>query len=77
MPNSVASSSIRAELARAGKSQKDVAAWIGVHPSQVTGRMQGRIEWRLPELITIAKHLRVPISTLLDDSETSEAVTTR
>ena len=65
---------IRTALAAADRDQKDVAAWIGVHPSQVTGRMHGRIEWRLSELITIAKHLRVPISALLDDSE---AVTTR
>ena len=60
---------IRTALAAADRDQKDVAAWLGFHPSQVTKRMHGDIEWRLSELITIAKHLRVPISALLDDRE--------
>lgn len=69
MGNPVPHPALRAELARAGVEQKQVAAWLGFHPSQVTKRMHGDIEWRLSELITIAKHLRVPISALLDDRE--------
>jgi ribosome-binding protein aMBF1 (putative translation factor) len=67
MPKDVGSAPIRAELARAGFDQKDLAEWIGVHPSQISARMQGRIEWRVSELRVIAEHLGVPLATLLDD----------
>lgn len=67
MPKILGSPTIRAELARAGASQADVAEWLGVHPSQVTARMQGRIEWRLSELQAIARHLDVPVAQLVEE----------
>lgn len=67
MRNPVPSAAIRAELARTGTEQKDVAAWLGYQPSQITKRMRGEVEWRLNELQIIAEKLGVPVATLIDE----------
>lgn len=69
MGNPVPHPALRAELARAGVEQKQVAAWLGVVPATVTKRMRGDVEWRLSELRIIADNLGVPVSRLVDDRE--------
>lgn len=56
---------IRAELARANKTQSDLAAKLGISQAQVSKRLQGRIPWRLDELVATSDLLGVPLSTLL------------
>jgi len=73
MPNPIASSAIRAELARRGLRQVDIAEKLGIDPAQVTKRMSGDIDWRLTELQTIAAMLGVPVSTLVDAPATASA----
>ncbi len=65
MPNQSVSSAIRAELARADLQQKDLADALGVHPSQVSARLKGAIDWRLSELQTVAALLNIPLSRLV------------
>jgi transcriptional regulator with XRE-family HTH domain len=69
MGNSVPYPALRAELARAGVEQKQIAEALGYHPSQVTKRMRGEIEWRLNELQAIADLIGVPIAVLVADSD--------
>ncbi len=71
MPNPIASSAIRAELARRGVRQMDIAELLGLHPSQITSRINGDIDWRLSELQAMAAHLNVPISRLIDEPVTN------
>jgi transcriptional regulator with XRE-family HTH domain len=67
MPNPIASSAIRAELARRGLKQVDVAEKLGIDPAQVGRRMNGDIDWRLSELQAVAAMLEVPVSALVDE----------
>ena len=67
MGNTVCYPALRAEMARAGVDQKQIAEHLGYGPSQVTKRMTGQIEWRLSELQSIALFLNVPVSSLIDE----------
>jgi transcriptional regulator with XRE-family HTH domain len=58
---------LRAELARAGLFQKDVAAVLGQPQPQISKRLSGEIPWRLTELQAIATHLNIPVSRLIDE----------
>lgn len=61
------SAALRAELARAGRGQADVADWLNIKQPAVSKRMTGRIEWRLAELRIIATRLGIPLSRLVED----------
>lgn len=69
MPNATAlpASAIRAEVARAGRSQSELAAHLGKHQTYVSRRMRGHVEWSASEVIAIAKWLGVPASHLLGE----------
>jgi len=67
MGNPVPYPALAAALARTGTEQKDIAELLGFHPSMITKRMRGDVEWRLSELQAIAAHLGVPVSALLDE----------
>lgn len=71
MGNTVCYPALRAEMARAGVDQKQIAEHLGYNPSQVTKRMRGEIEWRLSELQAIALFLNVPVSRLIDEAHAS------
>jgi len=47
--------------------QKDIADWIGVKPSGVTDRMQGKTPWLIDELDTVAERLDISIAVLIGD----------
>jgi transcriptional regulator with XRE-family HTH domain len=74
MGNTVPHPALAAELARAGVEQKDIAEVLGYHPSMITKRMKGDIEWRLSELQAIAAHLKVPVAALIDDDPAASPV---
>jgi transcriptional regulator with XRE-family HTH domain len=50
-----AASEIRAWMGRLRLAQKDVAAQLGISQSQVSARMNGRMEWSLSEIDELAK----------------------
>lgn len=55
---------IRAEIARKGTTQTELASTIGMHRSKLSRRMTSG-GWRVDELRDIAAALGVPVSTLL------------
>lgn len=57
---------IRAEMARRGVTQADLAAALGITQPGVSARLHGRTDWRLKELSVVAETLGVPLSALLD-----------
>ncbi len=58
---------VRAEAARRGKNQGDLAQLLGISRQGVSQRLLGRIEFRVGELQAIAAFLNVPITALLAD----------
>lgn len=58
---------IRAEIARRGKNQVDVAEALGITRQAVSNRLLGRVEFRVSEVQAIADYLGVPASVLVDD----------
>lgn len=58
---------IRAELARRGFTQGDLAAAIGLHQVTVSQRMVGRRQWALDELQRVADYLGISLVDLVDD----------
>ncbi|WP_165692431.1 helix-turn-helix transcriptional regulator [Mycobacteroides abscessus] len=58
---------VRAEAARRGKNQGDLAQLLGISRQGVSQRLLGRIEFRVGELQAIAAFLNVPIATLVPD----------
>lgn len=50
-----AASEIRAWMGRLRYTQKDVAAQLGISQSQVSARMNGRMEWSLSEVDELAR----------------------
>lgn len=61
----VVGSAVRAELARAGKSQNDLAAVLGVTQTAVSKRLRGVTPFDVNELAAVAAALDVDMSVLL------------
>jgi transcriptional regulator with XRE-family HTH domain len=57
---------VRAELARRRISQTTVAQRLGVSRQNVAQRLNGRVDFRVSELVAIAALLDVPVTALLD-----------
>jgi transcriptional regulator with XRE-family HTH domain len=53
---------VRAEMARQGVRQRDLAEHLGLSQPQVGKRLAGEIEFRPSELAAVAELLRVPLS---------------
>lgn len=68
-PHSEASlqASIRAEMARRGRTQRDLGALLGMSQPTVSGRMTGRTDFTITELRAVARWLGVPLTALLGD----------
>lgn len=58
-------SEIRAEMARQGVTQREIAEVLGISQSQVSLRLLGQIAFNVPELERIAARLHVPVTQLL------------
>lgn len=61
---------VRAELARSGLSQREVCARLHLSRTAVSNRLQGHIDFRMQELLTIAEMLGTSVGSLI--GETSE-----
>lgn len=62
-------SGLRAEMARANMSQKDLAKILGLSIAAANRRMLGRVSFRLDELNIIATHLGVQIDQLVGEPQ--------
>lgn len=65
------SANIRAELARRGKSQGDLAELLGITRQGVSQRLLGRVDWRISELQAIAAMLGTTVGQLVDGGVTA------
>lgn len=64
---------IRAEMARRGVLQKDVAAVLGISVQGISERLNGHTRITVDELVKIAALLQVPISNLVDSQVPAQA----
>lgn len=55
-------SEVRAEMARARVTQRQMAEWLDLSQTQVSERLNGEIEFRPSELEKIASRLDVPVT---------------
>lgn len=60
---------VRAEIARAGKSQSDVAQHIPLSQQSLSQRMQGRVPFRISELQRIADYLGISVNALVSETK--------
>jgi transcriptional regulator with XRE-family HTH domain len=58
---------VRAELARRRLSQQELAAHLGISQSQLSKRLNDRIDFGVTELGAVAAFLDIPIGALLPD----------
>ena len=61
----------------AGKSRKEVAAYLGLSQAAITSIEEGRRETSLPQVEAIAYYLRMPVFALLDESASAAQTTWR
>lgn len=66
-PTEVVGMNIRAELARAGITQIQLATHLGVKPAAVWARLTGRVPIDVNELDAIARLLNIPPAELIAD----------
>ena len=55
---------IRAELARRGRTQGDLAEALGMHPMTISKRMTGQADWWIGEIPAAADWLGIPLAAL-------------
>lgn len=55
-------------MARAGVSQHDVAAVLGLSQTGVSRRLSGRVDFSATELAKLAAHLNVPVAVFFADA---------
>ena len=67
LPQRAVCANIRAEMARSGLTQQDIAARIGKTRQAVSRRLTGLTEFRLDELEQIADLLGMPLEELTRD----------
>lgn len=72
-PSGRVARNVRAELARSETKQASLAAALGMTQGAVSHRLTGRTDFSINELVRIAAHLGVPLSTLLDGVEPAQA----
>jgi len=61
----IVASNIRAELARNGWSQEDLAEKLGINRVTLNRRLRGQLPWSLEQLDAAASALDVPLAELL------------
>lgn len=64
----VVGATVRAELARAGKSQTDLAAVLGVTQTAVSKRLRGVTPFDVNELAAVADALGLDLAVLIADA---------
>lgn len=58
---------VRAEAARRGATQEEVAQILGISQTQVSRRFTGQIDFAVGELVRLAEAWEIPFTRLLPD----------
>lgn len=61
-PDPQVAASVRAELARAGRTQQSLAAHLHLSQPAVSRRLSGDVSWSIDELVSVAEYLSVEVS---------------
>lgn len=69
MVQSHVEANVRAEMARRGKNQTDIAALLETSRESVRRRLHGLVAFRIDELQKIALYLGVPIADLIGEEK--------
>lgn len=56
---------VRAEISRQRKTQRELSEILGISQQQVSERVLGEVEWRISELVRVARWLDVPLTKFL------------
>ncbi len=56
---------VRANMARRGRTQSDIATALGISQTAISRRLSGSVPWDVNELELVATALDVPIAELL------------
>lgn len=65
-PTAVTGANVKAEMARRGITQTDLASALGITQPQVSARLRGRVAFDVNELHAVSAFLGVPVATLLE-----------
>lgn len=65
--NRLVGANVRAEMARAGRTQEQIAAALHTGQSNLSSRLAGAVPFRIPELVTISEVLGVPLTRFFVD----------
>lgn len=68
-PTAQTGRNVRAEIARKGMTQAEIAAAVGISQSQLSKRLRGSIPFDINELSSIAAVLGVPLGDLIPRPE--------
>jgi transcriptional regulator with XRE-family HTH domain len=66
-PSVVTGANVRAEMARRGISQAQMAQAVGLSQAGVSKRLRGEVAFNIDELFQVAAVLGLPLSTLTAD----------
>lgn len=58
---------VRAEISRQKKPQRELAEILGISQQQVSERVRGDVEWRISELVRVARWLDVPLASFVPE----------
>ena len=64
----VISFNVKILLTARGKTQTDLASYLGLQRSTISVKLKGKSEWSVPDLVNTANYLGTTPSALLDDS---------
>lgn len=59
---------VKAELARRGKTQRDLADLLGLSTQAISRRLTGRLPFDVDELSAVAAYLGMPVASLFNDA---------
>lgn len=71
-PTAQVAANVRAEIARAGRTQTDVAERLHMTQSALSKRLNGRIPFDINEISAISAELGVPMSALVKATATTD-----
>lgn len=71
MAQSHVAANVRAEMARRGTTQLQIAALLDTSRESVRRRLHGTVTFRIDELQKIAQYLDIPLLDLVDDEKAS------
>lgn len=71
-PDPQVAASVRAELARANRTQQTLAAHLHLSQPAVSRRLSGEVSFSIDELVSIAEYLSVEVSLFVPQTRAAE-----